>query len=127
MPQLDSATFQLQAIGLILAFSVVYFLIYWMILPNIQISIFLREHFMLEIEEYLDLNYFNYNKYITFSTCILSNFLQFHIFISENYFLIFSKKSFSFEILELNFLFIEEVFSYLISKSKILYGISKLN
>lgn len=127
MPQLDKATFHLQAISLIIAFFIVYFLIYWIILPNIQISIFLREQLMLEIEEYLDLNYFNYNKYISFSTCILSNFLQFNIFISENYFSIFSKKSFSFEILELNRLFVEEVFSYLIAKSKMLYGISKLN
>lgn len=127
MPQLDKATFQLQAIVLVIAFLFVYFLLYWIILPNIQISIFLREQFLLEIEEFLELNFFNLNKYLNFSTSILLIFLQSHFIIADKFFKKFQNTSYNSEIIDINEKFHSEIFSYIEKKSKTLYGISKLN
>ena len=127
MPQLDKATFQLQAVVLLFSFLFVYFLLYWIILPNIQISVFLREQFMLEVDEFLEINFFNLNKYSNFSISILLAFLQSHFMLAEKFFKKFQNVSYNSEIIELNEKFDAELFSYVEKKSKILYGISKLN
>lgn len=126
MPQLDKATFYLQSTTVFFAFFFLYFFVTVLLIPQMAISLAVRHHLKLEVEENLDKDSFNYFSFLNFGTGVVASFLEINFIIVNNFFFEFKNEIFKNDYAAINSLFFNEVSLYFIKKTQVLNAISKL-
>lgn len=129
MPQLDKATFYLQSTTVLFAFFFLYYLTSTFLIPQIAVSLCVREYLQLEIDEFLEYDSFRYSRYFSAGVGIISVFFNTNLIVLNKFFNNIFDELFLSEFdgyLAINSSFSEKILPYLTEKGQTLYKISKI-